>query len=169
MPVANRRPTTIADVPPPSANGNGDLNNLRLQQARVLRALMPGDPTVPPIDRPLFTRANLCLRAGFKLTSGSITRALNGIRPGNRTSGAPHPGLVERGLVEVVPLDIDGLMEVNYSITAAGIRAYQAYFTHGGNLPPVKDAATCTNARYAEVQGGERVLALVGGKAVADA
>jgi hypothetical protein len=136
---------------PPPANGDPDI--LRLQQARVLRVLMPDDPASYWTEWPVFTRAWLCRRAGFKITSGSITRVLNGIRPGNRTSGAPHPGLVERGLVEVVPLDIDGLVEVNYRITAAGIRAYQAYLAAGGTLPAVKDAALCTNGRYQRKEG----------------
>jgi hypothetical protein len=109
---------------------------------------MPADQTEHPIAWPVLTRAKLCRQAGFKSTSGSITRVLNGIRPGNRTSGAPHPGLVERGLVEVVVLDIEGVREVNYRITLAGIRAYEAYLVRGGRLPEVKDAATCTNCRY---------------------
>jgi hypothetical protein len=181
MPVSRHH---IHYTDPPAADGNGqspgngdepkvlplaegDLNNLRLQQARVLRVLMPTNPTDPPFEWPIFTRANLCLRAGFKLTSGSITRVLNGIRPGNRTSGAPHPGLVERGLVETITLDIEGVAETNYQITAAGIRAYQAYVAMlCGKLPEVKDAATCTNARYAKVQGGRGVLALVSDEGV---
>jgi hypothetical protein len=166
MPLSRHR---IQDTRKPPADGHGDLNNLRLPQARVLRALMPADPTEPPIEWPLLTRTYLCLRAGFKLTSGSITRVLNGIRPGNTTSGAPHPGLVERALVEEVVLDICGVEEVNYRITAAGIRAYEAYLARGGRLPEVKLAELCTNIRYAKVQGGELLLALVGGKAVADA
>ena len=84
MPVSPRKYPTM---PLPPASGHGDLNNLRLQQARVLAVLVPTNPTDPPFEWPLLTRANLCLRAGFKLTSGSITRVLNGIRPGNRTSG----------------------------------------------------------------------------------
>jgi hypothetical protein len=128
-------------------------DRLRVPQARVLKALMPdkdvADRPEYKCDWPTYTRATLSVMAGYTGTSGSITRALNGIRAGNRTSGAPHPGLLERGLIEELVFDIDGVLEDNYRITFAGIAAYRAHLAaNGGKLPPVKDAAFCTNDRY---------------------
>ena len=148
-------------------------------QARVLAALMPKPEFLDPDDSfywPAINRFELCLRAGFRMeldkpTSGSITRTMNGInlrqiiggkpRSGNWTevspgvwegssSGKPHPGLLERGLVESMVFDIEGVKELDYQITEAGIRAYQAYVAKHGPLPEVKDAATSTNRRYRE-------------------
>jgi hypothetical protein len=113
---------------------------------------MPADLYMPyPDEWPLVTHKQLAVRAGYTGTSGSITRALNGIRKGNKTSGIPHPGLLELGLVEIEILDIEGVKERNYRITAAGIAAYRAYVAiHGEELPPVKDAALSVNNRYRE-------------------
>lgn len=124
---------------------------LKLPQARVLKALMPRRPDQHPSEWPLLTRSQLCVRAGYSEISGSITRALNGIRPGNKTSGEPHPGVIERGLVETTELDIDGVMEVNYRITPLGVSVFQAYLSeYGDDLPPLREAALCTNQRYAK-------------------
>jgi hypothetical protein len=123
-----------------------------------LKALLPARPDAPQIDWPLFTRAGLAWKAGYTGTSGSITRVLNGLREGS-SSGKAHPGLIALGLVEEVRLDIVGLIEVNYRITAAGVAAYQQHVAaHGEELPPVKDAALCTDDRYltqAVAPGGE--------------
>lgn len=124
---------------------------LRTPQARVLAALQPDDPSDPLIDWPLVTRAQLGVRAGYTAISGTVTRALNGIRPGNTTSGDPHPGLLERGMIEEVVLDIEGVREVNYRATALGVRAYQAYIAaHKNKLPDLKPADLCTNDHYRE-------------------
>lgn len=124
-------------------------SGLRVPQARVLRALMPKVTTDHYSEWPLLTRAALGIKAGYTAVSGTITRALNGIHIGS-SSGDPHPGLLERGLVKVVTVDVEGMMELNYRITAAGIRTFEAYQTTTGKkrLPPVKDAALCTNDRY---------------------
>jgi hypothetical protein len=128
-------------------------------QVRVLQLLMPDDPTRHPINWPAVNRAQLAIRAGYTGTSGSITRALNGIREGS-SSGKAHPGLLALGLVEELLLDVNGVDEMSYLITPAGIRAYQAHLAaHGGRLPSVKDAALCTNDRYlaqADALGGEQ-------------
>jgi hypothetical protein len=121
---------------------------IRTPQARVLRALYPTYPEDPSWDWPLVTRTKLCVRAGYTVISGTVTRALNGIRQTNRTSGDPHPGVIELGWVEVVMIDIEGVMETNYRITQAGIAAYDAFIAGGGSLPPVKDADICTNHRH---------------------
>lgn len=120
---------------------------LRTPQARVLRALMPANPTDLPHRWPTLTRAQLGVRAGYTAISGTITRALNGIREGS-SSGDAHPGLLARGMIREERFDIDGLVEVNYTITTLGIQAYQAYITEHGDLPPLKDASSCTNYRY---------------------
>ena len=117
-------------------------------QARVLNVLMPTDIEAPSYEWPLLTRTQLNKRAGFTAKSGSITRALNGIRATNKTSGVPHPGLVELGMIEVTTLDIDGMEEDNYRITKRGIEALLAFVARGGKIPPVKDPIIYTNLRY---------------------
>lgn len=121
---------------------------INIPQARVLSVLMPARPEDPPTEWPFITRGRLQELAGFTVKSGGLTRVLNGIRAGNRTSGTPHPGLIERGLIAVEMLDIDGLTEYNYRITATGIQALKNYFARGGKLPEKRDASTYTNRRY---------------------
>lgn len=121
---------------------------LRTPQARVLAALMPTYPNDPVSEWPLVTRAQLAARAGYTAISGSVTRALNGIKFGS-SSGDPHPGLLVSGLVEEVPVEVEGLVETNYCATAAGIQAYCTYLAaQGGKLPQLRDASVCTNDRY---------------------
>src|SRR5689334_18634126 len=109
---------------------------------------MPDDPSIPRFDWPLVNRAQLAVRAKYTGTSGSINRALNGLREGS-SSGKAHPGLLTLGLVEELVFDIEGVKEVNYRATADGIAAYREHVAeHGEELPPVKDAAFCTNDRY---------------------
>lgn len=117
---------------------------LRIPQARVLSALLPPYPDDPPSEWPLLNRAVMGLRAGYTAISGSITRALNGIHP-DSSSGDPHPGLLALGYVEALDIDVEGVIEVNYRITRAGIAAIQRY---GASLPKVRDAVAATNKRY---------------------
>lgn len=121
--------------------------SLRTPQARILAALMPDDPTDQLCDWPLVTRAQLGVRAGYTAISGTVTRALNGIRAGS-SSGDPHPGLIARGMVEEEILTIEGVSEVNYRATDTGVRAYRAHAEVHGELPVVRDAGVCTNDRY---------------------
>lgn len=123
---------------------------LRVTQARVLAVLYPEYPEDSVSEWPVFTRAQLCKCVGFKPTSGSLTRVMNGIRVTNMTSGPPHPGLVELGMVEILEIDIDGVTEINYRITHAGVVEFQRYVEIHGELPPLKDAALCINDRYKE-------------------
>lgn len=140
-----RAATTTAHVA-----GDIPVPPMRVPQARVLKALVPAYPEDPPFEWPLVTRAMLGVRAGYTVISGTVTRALNGIQPGS-SSGDPHLGLLALGLVEVIVLDIEGVSEDNYRITAAGIRAFREYTAaNGDKLPPLKDAASCTNDRYAK-------------------
>lgn len=120
---------------------------MRVPQARVMAALMPTYPEDPPFEWPLLTRAALSLRAGYTAISGTVTRALNGIRPSS-SCGNPQTGLLELGYIETVQLDIDGVVETNYRATSSGIVAYQAYVASGKGIPTVRDAGRCTNCRY---------------------
>lgn len=122
--------------------------SLKIPQARILSSLMPTHPDYPPSEWPLITRSQLCIRAGYTTISGTVTRVLNGIRPGNTTTGTPHPGLIERGMIEVVMVDVEGLKEKNYRITRLGIRAFQNFIISGRKMPKVKDASAHTNDRY---------------------
>ena len=128
---------------------------LRTPQARVLAALMPANPALPPFLWPCLTRAVLARRAGYTAISGSVTRALNGIQPGSSSDAAPngtpgkgHPGLLARGMIEEFILDIEGVKEVNYRATALGVQAYQTYIATHGELPELKDKEGCINDRY---------------------
>jgi hypothetical protein len=126
----------LAKVPPP----------LKVPQARVLAALCPEAGVDDP---PLGTvpRAALAEAAGILPTTGTINRVLNGI-PDGSSSGASHPGLVETGLIERVELDLDGRATDSYRITRAGIAAVRAWLATN-ELPPLRDAESCTNRRYA--------------------
>lgn len=143
MPVAVRHTPFITLQEPPPAD-----TKLRIPQARVLAALVP-DPNADPMDWPMLNRALLGVRAGYTAISGTVTRALKGIYPGS-SSGDPHPGLLDRKLIEEVVLDVDGVKEVNYRATAAGVAAYRTHIATVGGLPKVKDRAICTNDRYAK-------------------
>lgn len=137
MPVAVQR--SPFDEPPPL--------KLRTPQARVLAALMPDNLNDAWFDWPTYNRAQLNIRAGFTGVSGTLTRVLNGIRPGSSSGGA-HPGLLALELVKAETLDIDGVAEVNYHITSKGIVAYQAYVAEHGALPQVRSIEASTNHRY---------------------
>ena len=137
---AQIRPTSSAPAP---------VVTLKVPQARVLRALMPSDPSDPPSEWPMLTRAMLGVRAGYTAISGSITRVLSGIRASNKTSGEPHPGVIDLGLVTVVELDIEGRIEDNYQITPAGIEAFEQYIAaNGDKLPPLRPREACINNKY---------------------
>jgi len=113
-----------------------DLDDLRVPQARVLRALMPLNRDDDP---PALTRVQLAQRAGFSPTAGTINRVLHGIHEGS-SSGNPHKGLLDRGLV--VAIDLNGITE--YQITPEGIKAIEKY----PQLPELRDKAICINNRY---------------------
>lgn len=140
MPVSVNRDPFGAGQPARSAANPA----LRTPQARVLAAIQPDDPGDPAFEWPILTRARLAVRAGYTAISGTVTRALNGIRAGS-SSGDAHPGLLALGYIEEVVLDIEGVSEVNYRATTAGVRAYQLHLATVGQLPKVKDAVVCTN------------------------
>lgn len=139
MPVLIRRDPF--DHPPPKRT---DLS-LLIPQVRVLKVLVPPDPSTPKCDWPMLNREYLGARAGFTATSGTLTRVLNGIRPYNKTTGTPHPGLLQRGMIELVMLEVEDTTEANYRATDLGIRAYRAHIEQYGNVPPVKAPEGCTN------------------------
>lgn len=122
-------------------------HRLRVPQARILMALMPDKPDGSPIDWPVLSRALLGVRAGYTSTSGTVTRALKGIDPGS-SSGPPYLGLLALGFLLEEELDVDGLTEVNYQITEAGVRACTEFIEQNGALPAPRDVSSCTNKRY---------------------
>ncbi len=133
MPIAVRRdPFQQVQVTP-----------LRLPQARVMSVLMPPDGTAP-VDWPLCDRTALAAYTGFTAISGSVNRALKGIRPGS-SSGDAHLGLLALGYVVEVVIDTEGVTEVCYKATPAGVAAFKAYIAINGPLPKRRDPSTCTN------------------------
>lgn len=135
MPVSTRRSPLIKNI------------SLRTPQARCLAALVPNNPADPVLEWPFVTRAQLGVRAGYTAISGTVTRALNGIHP-DSSSGDPHLGLLALKLVDEIILNIEGVTEINYRATAAGIQAYQKYLAERGGVPELRDAAACINDRY---------------------
>jgi hypothetical protein len=110
--------------------------DLRVPQARVLRALLPLEGNR---DTPTLTRVELAERAGFTQKSGLINRVLHGIREGS-SSGNPHKGLLGRRLV--VAIEVNGV--TRYQITPEGVSAIKKH----PQLPELRDKAICVNYRY---------------------
>lgn len=111
-------------------------DELRIPQVRVLRALAGGA---------LLSRPRLGEAAGYTAISGTITRALNGLREGS-SSGPAHPGLLALGYVAEVRLELDGgVTETAYRITPAGRDALAAA---DADVPPPRDKKSCINDRY---------------------
>ncbi len=121
---------------------------LRVPEARVLAALVPPDPAHPRFLWPLLTRAVLVQYAGFTPRSGVINQVLHGVGRVTRDRPRTYPGLLARGLLEIVEVDVDGLREANYRVTLAGVSAYQQYVTAHGVPGQKRDIRTCTNKRY---------------------
>lgn len=122
---------------------------IRLPQARILHALAPPPDygECDPMHWPIMTRQALARLSGYSEISGSVTRSLNGVPEGS-SSGPAQAGLIELRYVEVVTVDIDGVNEENYRITPSGLAALRAWRSAGRTLPPIKEAASCTNRRY---------------------
>lgn len=127
--------------------------SLTANQFNVLKALMPKDATQPAWEWPMWNRAQLGKRAGFTAVSGSLTRVLNGIKLSNWTSavergvqpsGKPHPGLLARGFITEVTVELDSRNETNYQATPAGVRAYEAHVASGRRHIP-RDKASSVN------------------------
>ena len=110
--------------------------DLRILQARVLYALMPISGSE---NLPVLTRVQLAKRVGWSPTSGTINRALHGVRTGS-SSGNPHKGLLDIGLI--VAIDLNGITQ--YQITTEGLKAIEK---HPG-LPKLRNKAICINNRY---------------------
>ncbi len=138
MPVAVGRDPFSVPVSPKST--------LRTLQARVLAVLMPESLGAPLIDWPLCNRSQLGTSAGYTSLSGSCTRALNGVREGS-SSGDAHLGILALGYVVEVVLDVEGVTEMNYRATPAGVAAFAAYITEHGAMPPLRDITACRNKR----------------------
>lgn len=115
---------------------------LRIPQYRVLKALSPKAGRYP-----VLTRADLATAAGFRVGSGTISRALSGIAKGS-PSGDPYPGLIDLDYIRRVSVPLDGgITENSYQATAAGIRAAKA-FAKGREVGKVRSAKASTNHRY---------------------
>jgi hypothetical protein len=121
-------------------------SKLRTPQARVLQALMPEDLTAPLFDWPLRMPKGIAKMIGVSQQSDCIRRALRGL-PKRSSSGKAHDGLLALGYVEPLELDIDGVKEIHYRITAEGIKVIQDYLSNY-KLPKIKSTDLCVNKRY---------------------
>lgn len=148
MPVSPRRRALLAAQAQPGAAALH--HRLRKPQATVLALLVPADPTSPVWDWPVVNRTQLGARAGYTPLSGTVTRVLNGVRAGSSSNDhrGAEPGLLALGYVEEVVLDVEGLREVNYRATAAGVQAYREYEAKRGTPKKSRNDATSTNKRY---------------------
>lgn len=112
---------------------------LRLPQVRILVALKDaGGP---------LNRMAICLATGITPTSGTFTWQVNGTPEGS-SQGKPHPGLVRLGLVNRREFDIDGVIEVNYQLTARGRHTLALWLAAGNVMTPPRDKASAINRRY---------------------
>ncbi len=147
MPVSVKRSPFVAPTTEPVP-----MVKLRKPWLYLLEALAPPpayDALMYKVDWPVITRAWLGVLAGYTAISGTVTRALNGIREGNNKSGPPHLGILGLGYVEEIVLDIDGVSEINYRITTAGIAVYRDHIARYGPLDrKPKDKEGCINTRY---------------------
>lgn len=117
---------------------------LRVPQVRVLAALIPARPSDPVSEWPTFNRAQLGVHSGYTAISGTVTRVLNGIHEGS-SSGDPHLGLLGLGYIEEITLYVEGVAEVNYRATTAGVNAYHTWIAQNGAIPQMRDQTTCRN------------------------
>ena len=106
-------------------------STIRIPQARCLQALSRAKT-----KKQVLSRSKLAVAAGFSETSGTINRVLHGIPKGS-SSGDPHKGIIDLGLVKPLTLDIDGHKETNYQITGAGKKALAA-FLKSRKLPELR-------------------------------
>jgi DNA-binding MarR family transcriptional regulator len=121
----------LTKLPDPQDQWGG----LHLPQARVLRALEQSHPH-------LLSRNDLAKHIGYSPISGTLTRALNGIRQGS-SSGPTHPGLLKLRMIE--KLRQHGRARgVVYRITERGRCAMKGVRT----LPSLRDQEACKNWRY---------------------
>lgn len=117
--------------------GQPQKDKLRLPQVRVLEALRHIRGAIP--------LKTLSSKAGFTSLSGTLTRALHGLKEGS-SSGAAHPGLLELGLIESEEVDWDGMKEVVYRLTDKG-REWLPDEAKAA-LPTKRDEVASTNKRY---------------------
>lgn len=114
--------------------------SLTVPQIRVLLVLREGAS---------ISRAELAERSGYTSLSGTITRAINGVK-GDSSSGKPMKGLVDLQLVTTEQLVIeDGVTETVYTITTLGKELIEEYVeSYGASAGPVRDKELSTNDRY---------------------
>ena len=121
-------------------------DGLRLPQYRTLRALLPNANG----QKPCYSRAKLSVKAGFSAISGTINRALHGIKrnaPQAEYAGA-HKGLLGLGLVKEIEQNIDDTRSVEYEITAPGIKAVARYAKSHGTNRKLRSREASINLRY---------------------
>jgi len=107
-------------------------------QLRVLLALQGGK---------IYTREGLCQLIGISPTAGTLNLALNG-RKVSKGNPRAEPGLLERGLIAKLELDVDGVKEVRYRITVAGTIYLALERSKGRGLPKLRGRTISTNRRY---------------------
>jgi len=107
---------------------------LQLPQARILRALEERHPR-------LLSRDELAKQIGYSPISGTLTRALNGVRQGS-SSGPAYPGLLELRMIEKVR-QYGRARGVVYRITERGRGAMNGV----GPLPSLRDQEASKNWR----------------------
>ena len=151
-------------APTTSAANGAAANNLSILPEklpmvylRVLKALFPRRPDWGPIEWPIITRLQLAITIGWSPIGGTLNKALNGIGPNSKSTDKKHPGVIGYKLVEAIEYNIDGVTEVNYRITRAGIEAWQSYVMENGSdeLPPLRDPARCTRPELRKPQTEE--------------
>lgn len=126
---------------------------LTVPQLRVLRLLMPPDPSQPKYDWPCATRAGIQKTVGATERSGLTTTVLRGrgAAAGHKGTGGSSVRLLTTGLVETVVVEIEeGIKETSYRITEVGIEEYRKFVESGGELPPLRSREDCVNRRYIE-------------------
>ena len=119
---------------------------LKVPQARVLKALLKAGGSG-------LTRGQLSVAAGFSAISGTVNRALHGIKRSAPQAeyANPHPGLLKLGFVTAHTLDVD-IPEVRYRVSQSGKKALAAFLSER-KLGKTRDKSVCVNHRYMSGNG----------------
>lgn len=112
-------------------------NKIPTPHLRVLKALSKDN------DLP---RSKLNGKAGFSDGSGTLNVALNGRKKNDYGNGIK--GLLDLGYVSRKEVDVDGVTDSIYHLTAAGAKALERYLAEHSKLPSIRDKSACVNTRY---------------------
>ena len=144
------KPATKVKPVKAAKRGRKKKTGLLIPHVRVLRALKRAKWNT-------LGRTQLAERAGFSPISGTINRALAGIKkdsPQAKKHGCqPHKGLLDLGLVEEVRLDDESKKGWVYKLTKEGDKALEKF---EGTVGEVRDRKTCVNTRYVKAQEKEK-------------